>query len=159
MSYELIFECDYGNRKPLKSLLKKLLDAYNADIMPMVAIFVNNNPYKFEAFVVLDFESEYLQLKEKIITSFAELSYKRITNITLKHLIQEQGHRRFNSTTFLNSELLDIQFDSMFLFHERDEIFDMNYFQSSIKAEQMIFVSYCSKDEKRVDDFVSILNG
>ena len=66
--FDMIFECDYGNRTPVKEILKELLNKYDPNLLPMVAVFINNNPYFLELFVALSFTDQ--DLKEVIYKKF-----------------------------------------------------------------------------------------
>jgi len=159
MSLDLIFECDYGNRTPVKNILKNLVSDYDANVIPMAAAFVNNNPYSLELFVVLSIESDYSSLKTSIVEYFNNVGGKRRTDLTLRDLMMAHGDRQFNSVTFLDDISVDLFFNSaQFFFAEREDLVKQSYTNKRMKATHQMFVSYSSKNEILVDDFVSVFN-
>ena len=53
MEREYVWQGEYGKRNHLIPIFKKLLQEQDASSLNMLEIFVNNNPYSLEFFVVV----------------------------------------------------------------------------------------------------------
>lgn len=146
--FDMIFECDYGNRTPVKEILEELLNKYDPNLLPMVAVFINNNPYSLELFVALSFTDQ--DLKEVIYKKFLNIGAKLRTNLTLNDLIALQLEKRqFNSYTLLDANFCELIFNTQFFFPEKKDLEEKEYATEPTEAKFFVFVSYSCKDEKR----------
>lgn len=159
MNFDLVFECDYGVRSPVKNLLKDLLKKYNANIMPMTALFVNNNPYSLELFVALNFDLENDLLKCEICDKFKSIGNELRTDLCLTDFLNSMGNRQFNFRTLVDEIDCEFAFENSFSFAEKDELKVKNYSNEKIEPIDLVFISYSSQDEEDAEKLVSILNG
>ncbi|MDK2806331.1 toll/interleukin-1 receptor domain-containing protein [Thermoanaerobacterium thermosaccharolyticum] len=158
MNYDMIFECDYGDRTPIKEQLKKLLDKFNASTMPMCSIFINNNPYSLEFYIVLNFKTDLPNLREDIINQFKNLGCKLRTDLNLTDFFEAMGQRQFNFCSLIDSKNCDFIFDNYFYFSEKKYLKSKLYNNQEMKPKNLIFISYSTADEEEVDQLVSELN-
>ena len=122
MNFDLVFECDYGVRSPVKNLLKDLLKKYNANILPMTTLFINNNPYSLELFVALNFDSENELLKYEICDKFKSIGNELRTDLCLTDFLNSMGARQFNFRTLVDEIDCEFAFKNSFFFAEKDEL-------------------------------------
>jgi hypothetical protein len=158
MKFDIIFECDYGNRAPVKELLKDLLKTYDANVMPLVCVFINNNPYSLELFVVLSLDTESKSLKGEIHKKFKSIGAKLRTDLTLRDLISAQGNRQFNSCYLVGPEDCEIIFETQFFFAEKKDLARKHYSTEPVKPSGLTFAAYSSADQDDIDKLVQILN-
>lgn len=155
--FDMIFECDYGNRTPVKEILKELLNKYDPNLLPMVAVFINNNPYSLELFVALSFTDQ--DLKEVIYKKFLNIGAKLRTDLTLNDLIALQLEKRqFNSYTLLDANFCELIFNTQFFFPEKKDLEEKEYATEPTEAKFFVFVSYSCKDEKEIEQLIPMLN-
>jgi hypothetical protein len=159
MNYDLIFECDYGNRTPIKELLKELLTTYDADTLPLAGIFVDNTPYTLSLFVVLNFIADNESLRIKVTEAFKSTGSRLRTDITFGDLLESLKDRKFNFKTFIDAEQCEATFkEGMFFFAEKKDLIEKLYVVGDIKPENLVFVSYSSANSSDIDNFIHILN-
>lgn len=158
LARDYVWECDYGERTPLMNNLMILLDEQDAKTLGMAAIFVNNNMYNLEFFLVLSYEaadeSDIKRMKELL----EPIGIKYRPDITFDALIKEQANRRFNSTTLLDSITIEDSFASVFIFKERNRIYDQNTSMSPMGKESTVFISHTSCNKKEIRELIPFLN-
>lgn len=158
LNRDLIWECDYGNRNPVKNIIKLILAEQDADSLQMVQGFINNNPYALEFYVLFSYndakEVEINRLKELM----KEIGMIQRPDINFSELLQETSKKRFNSMQFINPEQTEIFFDSMFLYKDREES-AKNWPSIPLGKDMPVFISHSSNDKTLVENFIPYLTG
>ena len=88
----------------------------------MLAVFVNNNPYNLEFFVVVNYEKAEKNHIEDMMTTFENAGLVYRSDLTMLEFFTQMGSRRFNATTFLDSKSVEMSFSEMFYFCEKEEV-------------------------------------
>lgn len=158
---DYVWECDYGVRKPLIPVLKRLLNEQDVTSLQMVNLFVNNIPYNLELYIVVSYdepkEGHISTMKEEL----SRIGIRYRPDITLNELVREQGNRRFDTHGLVRNIDVDILFDSDFIvFPEIDELRELGYyFSKPIGMSVPVFLSHSSKDKPIIEDLIPYLNG
>lgn len=159
MDKDFIWEAEYGRREYMRSILKDLLKKQNADSLQCLGLYVNNNPYNLEFFVIASYdkarENEIEYMQEKFMD--AGLIYRQ--DLTMDELMLQMGSRRFNSMTLLDDNTVDIAMDSLFAFAEIEELEKLGYYMNPFGKEKEVFISHSSKDKKDVEKLLPFING
>lgn len=159
MERAYVWEADYGNRKQIKPILKELLRTQKAASLEMLAIFINNNPYNLELFIAVIYNIPQEGHIEKMTSAFEGIGLVQRKDITALTLMKEMGNRRFNSTALGFEEQVDIVFDDLFFFADRDELMAKGYSMKPYGKEKQVFISHSSKDKDDIEKLVPFLNG
>ena len=158
MDKDFIWEAEYGRRKHLKPVLKDLLGKQNADSLQCLALYVNNNPYNLEYFVVvsydMDGENDIKYMKQRF--EEAGLFYRQ--DLSMEELMFQMGNRRFNSMTMLDENTVDIAYNTLFEYKEIEELEKKGYIMSPFGKEKEIFISHSSKDKDEVEKLLPFIN-
>nr|WP_087018768.1 toll/interleukin-1 receptor domain-containing protein [Thaumasiovibrio subtropicus] len=154
---DFVWQCDYGDRQPTLDILKQLLDRQNPYQLGMCALFVNNNVYQLEFFIVLGYEEpEDLQIesmKEKLSSIGARLR----TDITFSQMIELSMRKRFNSVEVPSSEEVDDLANVVFEFPDRAFV-SSRIPMGPIGSDLPVFLSHSSKDKPFVEDLIPYLS-
>lgn len=121
MEKNYIWQGEYGKRSHLKASFKELLKEQDSSSLEMLAIFVNNNPYNFEFYIAMIYDTPRENHVEKMMELFENAGLISRNDLTFSMLMKSMGDRRFNSCTFLSEKEVDLQFESMFIVMD-DEI-------------------------------------
>lgn len=171
---DYIWECDYGVRKPLVPILKKLLREQDASSLQMVKIFSNNNPYQLEMFVALSYDNPQENQIKTMLNELGKLGIRYRPDITLRELINEYENKRFNGKTFRNEwdieDMLNTEADDinqgelllksdLFAFAEKAELERRGYVIKPLGEKLPVFLSHSSKDKEVIEDLIPYLNG
>ena len=87
LNRDFIWQAEYGNRTYLKETLKDLLVKQKADSLQCLALYVNNNPYNLEFFILVSYDKpakediEYM----KMVFENAGLIYRQ--DLTMQELM------------------------------------------------------------------------
>ncbi|GEM_PF-930687 len=171
---DYIWECDYGVRKPLVPILKKLLKEQDASSLQMIKIFSNNNPYQLELFIALSYDKpQEIQIKT-MLNELGKLGIRYRADITLSELINEYKNKRFNSMTFCNEYDIDNEFNTishkvnqggillntpLFAFAEKADLEAKGYVIKPLGEKFPVFLSHSSIDKPVIEDLIPYLNG
>lgn len=158
MEREYVWQGEYGKRNHLIPIFKKLLQEQDASSLNMLEIFVNNNPYSLEFFVVVIYGKPKENHIEKMIHLFEKAGLIIRNDITFDFLFKEIANRRYNVCTFLSEETVDLQFDAMFGIPEIESLEERGYFVRPFGKEKQVFISYSSKDEEDIENIIPYLN-
>lgn len=156
---DFVWECDYGERNSVFNALAGLIETQSQDELGMCTLFINNNPYNLEFFVVLGYENpkedQILFMKSKIQSTGSR--YR--PDITMAELISEQMRKRFNGIAITGSEDIRIAAtsDKFFLFPERFEM-ATRVSMRPLGKKLPVFISYSSYDKPIVEDLIPYLN-
>lgn len=158
MRREYVFEGDYGLRTPVKEALKIVLDKQGAEILTMAAVFVNNNPYQLEIYLVMD----YSQLASENDVEYMKSILKNANmvervDLTYDYLFMEMTKKRFNFVQFIDADDVDIHFDFAFVFDEAEKM-ESKGFCGSKEQKNKVFISHASKDTDSVKKIIPYLN-
>lgn len=159
MDKDFIWEAEYGRREYLRGMLKDLLRKQNADSLQCIALYVNNNPYNLEFFILASYnrsegnDIEYMQEK----FSEAGLIYRQ--DLTMDELMCQMGNRRFMSMILLDDVSVDIAMESLFEYKEISELEKLGYHMKPFGKEKEVFISHSSKDKNEVEKLLPFING
>ncbi|BAF73055.1 toll/interleukin-1 receptor domain-containing protein [Sulfurovum sp. NBC37-1] len=158
------FSFDYGNRRPIETMLLQVCEKYKDISTEIGFIFcVNNIPYKLEFYFVLEVESNYEKEFKEIKHSLNEYAIKELTFNTTRSLMNQMKNRRFNIlTTPCTKEGIEMAFHSekIFLIDERTKLKDrgFEFFNTNLYTDT-VFFSYSNKDLIDVfDKTINMLN-
>ncbi|MEF1170511.1 toll/interleukin-1 receptor domain-containing protein [Vibrio campbellii] len=137
--------------------LKTLISEQGPDELSMCALFVNNNPYNLEFFVVLSYSNPKDGQIEKMLQLMESAGARSRPDIPMGELMQEMGGKRYNSMTIINDATIDMAKASLFQFKERQEV------AKAISMKPMgknvpVFLSHSSADKPFVEDVIPYLN-
>lgn len=171
---DFVWECDYGVRKPLVPALKRLLREQNSSSLQMIKIFVNNNPYYLELFIVISYDNPLENHIKNMKSELLSLGIRYRSDITLMELINQYKNKRFNGKTFLDEREIDEEFNPIseevkqavfqldshiFAFDEKVDIESKGYIIEPLGERVPIFLSHSSKDKSEIEDLMPYLNG
>ena len=159
MDRDFVWEADYGNRKDVIKVTKKILKEQSAKSLQCVSYFVNNNLYNLEFYVLVSYDIPSECEIEMMRKLFENIGLKYRLDITLESLIREIGNRRFNTVSFQDDLSVDSLINNIFLFPEREELEKKGYVMESFSRRREIFISHSSEDKKIVKKIIPYLNG
>lgn len=159
MDKDFIWEAEYGRREYLRSILKDLLRKQNADSLQCLALYVNNNPYNLEFFILVSYNRSKVNDIEYMQKKFSEAGLIYRQDLTMDELMLQMGNRRFNSMTLMDDNSVDIAMESLFGFAEIDELEKLGYYMKPFGKEKEVFISHSSKDKKDVEKLLPFING
>ena len=152
-----IWECDYGEHSRFINLLDILLSEQNSTELCGCALFVNNNPYNLEFFVVLSYEKPREEQIERTLRLMRNEGARHRPDIPINELIYESSRRRYNFMSVVDSFNLELAKNNLFEFQERSavaEIISMKPLGKNIP----VFLSHASVDKPLVEDVIPYLN-
>ncbi|MBE7896960.1 toll/interleukin-1 receptor domain-containing protein [Paenibacillus polymyxa] len=160
LSKDYVWECDYGVRKPVISVLQNLMTEQDSSSLQMISIFTNSNPFCLEFFVVIGYddplEGHINTMKELMLS--AGLRYR--SDITMSELFTEMGNRRFNSINLMDGIPIESQISHLFAFPEKEELENIGYkFSTALGNQLPVFLSHASKDKSEIEDLIPYING
>lgn len=154
---DFVWECDYGARGQVINTLGALLDAQNANELRMVALFVNNNPYTLEFFVVLSYANAQAHQIPEMRKRLSALGLRYRPDLTLGELLAEVGNKRFNSSFYIDSISLKRQVDALFWVGERSTV-AQKILMNPLGKRAPVFLSHASVDKPEVEELLPFLN-
>ncbi len=159
MDRDFVWEADYGERRKVYNISKMLLATQDAQSLQCISYYVNNNPYNLEFYILVSYndptEEEIVHMKQ----NFEDIGLKYRNDVTMDALFCEMKNRRFNTASFCDEELFDIQIDSLFCFPERCELEEKGYIMKPFAISKEVFVSHASEDKDRIRKLIPYLNG
>lgn len=153
---DYVWECDYGEHSRYLNAIAGLVDTQNPHELGMCALFVNNNPYNLEFFIVLSYESPKPEQIERMLEVMMEVGARQRPDIPFSELMTELGGRRYNSMMILDSSTLEQARVGLFQFKERDEIAKVISMKPLGKSIP-VFLSHSSVDKPFVEDVIPYL--
>ena len=158
MNQDVVWECDYGNRLPVKGVIKTILSEQGANSLQMVQAFINNNPYNFELYVVFSYDRPNADHISRLRNLMVQVGMVERPDINFMELLQEIGRKRFNSIQFIDPEQTELTFETMFAFKDRKEA-ERLWPTSPLGTALPVFISHSSKDKSIVEGFLPYLTG
>lgn len=160
MDRDFIWEGDYGNRTHLIPILKELLNTQDANSLQMIQAFVNNNPYSLEFFLVLSYKHPKEMHIENMKTMLKNAALVYRPDITIDELFGEFRNRRFNSSSFFDAEVLELDFKALFRIVEKRVLIENGYkFSGPLGRQFPVFLSHQSENKSEVEELIPYLNG
>ncbi|MFB7817074.1 toll/interleukin-1 receptor domain-containing protein [Paenibacillus chitinolyticus] len=152
-----VWECDFGERSHLIAVLKTLLDEQDATSLQMINVMVNHNIYNLELFIVLSYDNPIENHIIKMKELFLNTGVKYRPDITYDELFKEMAHRRFNCTTLIDSELVELQFSSIFQYKEKKDVANLISMRP-LGKKIPVFISHTSRNKRIIEDLIPFLN-
>ncbi len=153
---DYIWECDYGEHSRYLNALAELVDTQNPYELGMCALFVNNNPYNLEFFIVLSYETPKPDQVERMLNVMTEVGARQRPDVPFSELMAGIGGKRYNSMTILDSSTLEQARLSLFRFKERNEVAEVISMKPLGKSIP-VFLSHSSIDKPFVEDVIPYL--
>lgn len=158
MEQGFVWQGEYGKRKHLIPVLKKLLREQEASSLEMLALFANNNPYNLELFIVTYYKIPQKDHIESMMQEFQNAGLILRNDLTALSMIKEMGCRRFNAAAFADEASVDMIFSSLFGIPEISELESKGYYMRPYGKNGQVFISHSSKDKKDVESIIPYLN-
>lgn len=159
MDRDFVWEADYGERRKVYDVSKKLLATQNARSLQCISYYVNNNPYNLEFYILVSYDDPTEEEMAYMKQNFEDIGLKYRNDITMDALFWEMKNRRFNTASFCDEELFDIQITSLFWFPERYEWEEKGYIMKPFTINKEVFISHASENKDRVRKLIPYLNG
>lgn len=154
-----IWECDYGEREILIPSLKKILREKDATSLEMVSLFINNNPYCLELYVVISYNKPKEEHIQTMVDELSKLGVRNRLDITFDELFAELGNRRFNKFTLLDETDAEMLLKSeLFCFPEKRALKSKGYVIKPLGDKRPVFLSHSSKNKTEIEDLIPYLN-
>jgi hypothetical protein len=128
----------------------------NSDELCGCNLFVNNNPYNLEFFVVLHYENPTKGQVEKMLNLMKKEGARQRPDIPMSELLTETRRRRYNAFSIVNSFDLE-QAEKLFEFKERSAIAKV-ISMKPLGKNLPVFLSHSSADKALVEDVIPHLN-
>lgn len=151
-----IWECDYGEHSRYIDALAVLMNEQDGYELSMCALFVNNNPYNLELFVVLGYDRPANGQVEKMQRLMANVGARQRPDVPFKSLWEEAERHRFNVVTPVDLSTLKIANDNLFAFKERTKISQL-ISMKPLGQNIPVFLSHASIDKPFVEDIIPYL--
>ncbi|MDI9216430.1 toll/interleukin-1 receptor domain-containing protein [Clostridium tertium] len=156
---DYVWQCDYGERNIIIPTLEKLLREQNSSSLQMIALFINNNPYCLEFYLVVSYDIPEEGSIKTMLSDLSSLGLRYRTDITFDELLREQMNRRFNSYTLVSEEHVKILFEGgIFAYKEKKQLELQGYIVNQLGDERPVFLSHSSKDKPDIEDLIPYLN-
>jgi hypothetical protein len=151
-----VWECDYGEHSRYIDVLKVLIDEQNAHEPSMCALFVNNNPYNLEFFIIMGYDAPTDGQVENMQSLMTNIGARQRPDIPFKDLLEEIGGHRYNSMTLLDVWAVELAVAHLFEFKDRSEIAKVISMKPLGKSIP-VFLSHASADKPFVEDIIPYL--
>ncbi|WP_024559727.1 toll/interleukin-1 receptor domain-containing protein [Franconibacter pulveris 601] len=143
-----MFECDYGARTREKQFIKDILNHFDKDYATMVGLVVNNNPYCFSFYVVVNLQKDPVYFEEWLRNNYPS-KIKR-------HNMFTKDIYTYNVTTLIDADMVDVLVTEEgngfpFIYPER-EYFEEKHpqYRDIMKRDSKVFISHSSKDKNSI---------
>jgi hypothetical protein len=145
---QICYQCDYGDREKLREPIRDLVTKYSPQDLAVIP-FVNNNPYQFEFYLIIEFEIE--SIEGYIRKNIESLCIKKLSSVSLNYLVKNMGERRFNNINHIFPELVDEFFNNFFFFPERKTLKKEGYKTATkLFPPNTVFFSYSSDEKEKI---------
>ena len=160
MDKDFIWQCDYGNREYLRTILKRLLCEQEASSLQCVMVAVNNNPYNLEFFIMVSYDKPCENDIKRMVDLFESAGLLRRSDVSTLRLMQEASNRRFQLVALNDERSVDLVFDSnqIFVFKERNKLEALGYHMIPFGKQPRVFMSHSSLDKSDVEELLPYLN-
>lgn len=147
-----IIQLDYGDRKTEREFLRQILQRYDKDTLVGCSLFVNNNPYRLESFLCLNFWDRHEDFESWLGEKFP--SKKRHYRFLFSEITNALFVKGFNFVTFTDDSMLEFQMsddaNGIYLFPDRS-IMNSKFGKPLADNTFTVFLSHSSKDKTLVD--------
>lgn len=157
MDKDFIWEAEYGHRTYLQPILKDLLNKQHAKSLQCLALYINNNPYNLEFFIVASYNHDDINDINYMKSQFTRAGLVYRQDLTMMELITQQQNRRFNSIALQDDNSVDLS-NYLFAFDEIDNLEKKGYIMTPFGKEKEIFISHSSKDKPEVEKLLPLIN-
>ncbi|TCO79090.1 toll/interleukin-1 receptor domain-containing protein [Marinisporobacter balticus] len=154
---DYVWECDYGVRKPLIPVLEILLEEQDATSLQMINLMVNQNIYNLEFFIVLSYDQPEEGHINRMKELFLNVGVKYRPDINYDELFSEMAYKRFNTATLGTPHMLEMQFNALFDYKERDEVAKIISMRP-LGKKVPVFLSHTSRNKPEIEDLIPYLN-
>lgn len=159
LARDYVWECDYGEREILIPSLERLLKEQDATSLQMLTLFVNNNPYYLEFYIVVSYNKPEEGHIETMLNELSSLGVRYRPDITFDELFKEQMNRRFNVGTLVDETQVKLYLQpGFFEISERRKIESKGYIINPLGNKRPVFLSHSSKDKPEIEDLIPYLN-
>lgn len=143
----------YDSRSKYLATVKRL-----NQVVPLsgcITLFVDNNPYQLEAFLVI----ESLEKKNEIEQIIQDSSLKLTNSKGLPEFISEMTDRNWNMASFppADDTAVEKAFQKLFLFAEKDALQAKGYCPERQMERPHLFISYSHADKETVSTIVAYM--
>ncbi|WP_179090419.1 toll/interleukin-1 receptor domain-containing protein [Paenibacillus sp. FSL R7-0337] len=160
LNRDYVWECDYGVRRPLIPVLRKLLFEQDASSLQMVSLMVNNIPYYLEFYLIVSYDVPQEGHIKTMIDRLSALGLRYRPDITYDDLFDEIANRRFDLKTISKGDEVESNFNSgIFYFAEKDYLQSQGYVIKPLGNKVPVFLSHSSRDKPEIEDLIPYLNG
>lgn len=153
-----LFDLDYGNRSQERDFVASILDRYDNQALVGAFIAINNNPYKLELFLYLNFVEKWAKDFEDWVAQHHGERI-RMYNLFVNNIFEAMKRKGYSIVGLSDSDMLDILFDlkgnEMFLFPDRDVM--NSRWGSVLPTEFTTFLVHSAEDKQTVDKVYSEL--
>ncbi|MFT9075967.1 toll/interleukin-1 receptor domain-containing protein [Ethanoligenens sp.] len=148
--YRYTLKIPYESRSTYLPAIKKLSE-FSSEY---ARLFVNNNPYQLEAYLVIESSKNQVEI-EQIIKKY---SMERIFDKGLMEFIIEMGNRRWDSVSLPTRDgLLELVYASQFHFSEKEYLENKGYHPEITVQRKKLFISYCHVNKASVENITSAM--
>ncbi|MCL6577532.1 toll/interleukin-1 receptor domain-containing protein [Kyrpidia sp.] len=155
-----VWECDYGVRKPVIPVLQRLLREQDASQLQMVSLFVNNNPYNLEFFIVVSYEEPITGQIETMKELMGNAGLRYRPDVTFQELCHEIGGKRFQTVALTHEDQVDelINNCGLFWFADRETV-ARQVSMNPLGNKMPVFISHATRNTTEVEDLIPFING
>jgi hypothetical protein len=151
-----VWECDYGEHSRYIDVLKVLIVEQNADELSMCALFVNNNPYNLEFFIVMGYDAPSDGQIGMMQSLMVNIGARQRPDIPLNDLLEESVRHRYNAVTLVDLSSVELAGSHLFEFKDRAEISQV-ISMKPLGESNPVFLSHASVDKTFVEDIIPYL--
>lgn len=144
----------YGRRSDYIDVVWEINNMVEDD--GLVSLFVNNNPYSFDALLVVETKNEIGPIRNLINKTKLEV----VKNKGFNELLLEMTYRKWNKVSLnysASKARIALTFEKMFVFPEISELEAKNYFIDKEICRKKVFISYCHAEKDIVYQITEIL--
>ena len=146
--YKYAIKIPYGSREKYLPAVKEINRL--VPLNGLVSLFVNNNPYHFEAYVVVESSAEFNEIENIVRENNLEIDRSKGLTEFLNGMIK---NRRWNQQTMIKDmdESVDLAFKNCFIFRSESELQNRGYVVNKEFTRKKIFISYCHSNKRVVE--------
>lgn len=154
-----ILPLDYGNRTGEREFIREVLRRYDRDTLVGCGLLVNNNPYRLQAYLFLNFWSKSEDFEAWLSVSHPKK--RRDFRFLFSEMVNAIFAKGFNVVTFLDESSLDEvmteERNAIFLIPSRAKM-DETFGSPMADGTFSVFLSHSSMDKPFVDKVFSAMH-
>ena len=154
---DFVWECDYGEHSFVLNQLKVLLAKHSPYQLAYCFLYVNNNPYNLEFYVVFGYESPIDGQIEEMKLSMAACGAKYRPNLTNDDLFNELKHKRFQMSSAAGPDSIQMAMPTLFFYKDRSQLASIISMKPLGKAF-IVFLSHSSHNKPFIEELIPYLN-